>query len=748
MGEYVALRNAGGGNLKGLCPFHDEKTPSFQVSPSRGYYHCFGCGEGGDVFKFLQELEHLTYVESVQRLAERANITLTIVEGGSSTQAERGTRSRLQAANKAAAEFYEEQLTTDGAATAREFLAQRGFDLAAAAHFGCGYAPDGWDRLVKALTARGFSLDELYRAGLARQGQRGPIDQFHRRLLWAIRDSSDDVVGFGARRLFDDDRLEAKYVNTAETPLYKKSQVLFGLDLAKRDIIRQRRAVVVEGYTDVMAMHLAGVTTAVASCGTAFGDEHISVLRRYLRDTQTAFGTSLPQGEVVYTFDGDSAGQKAALKAFDSDQRFAANTYVAVAPSGMDPCELRQAKGDEAVRALVENRSPLFAFAITTTLDGYNLDTAEGRVAATNATIPLVAGIKEKTLRDEYILQLSGWLGTEVEPIARRVREFDEAAARAAKREAAKQAADERGTTRNVDASGRGAGHRPDQRPAGPGRPAGRDDRRDNRNGSAGPASGSGDRTGSAGPASSSGDRNRPAGPANGGGDPRGNDREDQRRPAPPTGSATTRNGQFRRSDQQAGWQDPYAGHEPPAEPPEDEPEPPEDLNSPAVVHRRPDPRDQSLTVEREALQLALQHPDLVVDGYPQVRAEAFTNPTYAAIHEAIAAAGGPPGDMAKAAWVESVTEYTPAGVLRSLVSELAVVPPAVPPDALNAQYAGAILARMAERVAKADVDNLVSALRRAEAAGDVERARELHADLLAVANYRRALADRARGDS
>src|SRR6478609_5353886 len=441
VGDYVALRNAGGGNLKRLCPFHDEKTPSFQVSPSRGYYHCFGCGKGGDVFAFLAEIEHLTFVESVQRLAERAGVTLTLVEGGTSTRAERGTRSRLLAANKAAAAFYADQLTGDGAAVAREFLADRGFDLAAAAHFGCGYAPDGWDKLVKALTAQGFSLDELYRAGLARQGQRGPIDQFHRRLLWAIRDTSDDVVGFGARRLFADDRLEAKYVNTAETPLYKKSQVLFGLDLAKRDIIRQRRAVVVEGYTDVMAMHLAGVTTAVASCGTAFGDEHISVLRRYLRDTQTAFGTSLPQGEVVYTFDGDSAGQKAALKAFDSDQKFAANTYVAVAPAGMDPCELRQAKGDEAVRALVENRSPLFAFAITTTLREYNLDTAEGRVAATTAAIPLVAGIKEETLRDEYIRQLAGWLGSDLPPIRGRVRDFDEAMARAAKREAAKQAA-------------------------------------------------------------------------------------------------------------------------------------------------------------------------------------------------------------------------------------------------------------------------------------------------------------------
>ena len=668
VGEYVALRNAGGGNLKGLCPFHDEKTPSFQVSPARGYYHCFGCGQGGDVFAFLQEIEHLTFVETVQRLAERANITLTVMEGGTSTRSERGTRPRLLAANKAAAEFYAAQLETEQAETARTFLADRGFDLAAAAHFGCGYAPDGWDRLVKALTGQGFSLDELYRAGLARQGQRGPIDQFHRRLLWAIHDAAGDVVGFGARRLFDDDRLEAKYVNTSETPLYKKSQVLFGLDLAKRDISRQRRAVVVEGYTDVMAMHLAGVTTAVASCGTAFGDEHISVLRRYLLDTQTSFGVERVRGEVVYTFDGDSAGQKAALKAFDSDQKFAANTYVAIAPAGMDPCELRQAKGDEAVKALVENRTPLFAFAITTTLKDYNLDTAEGRVAATNAAIPQVARIKEVTLRDEYIRQLAGWLGAELAPIRQRVRDFDAAAAREAKRAANRAAAPARN------------GH--SDAPAGQRVTAGAD--------------------------------RRPQGPAG---------------------------------------RDSHHQDEPPPEPPDDEAGPPDDVAQQvqpggAAAFHRPNPKDRALSVEREALQLALQHPDLVVNGYPQVQAQAYTDTTYAEVHRAIEAAGGPPGDGSKAAWVDEVAEHLPAGPFRSLLTELAVDPPPVPPDAVNANYAGAILARMAERVAAADERNLRSALQRAEAAGESDRVLRLHADLVAVANYRRALADRARGDS
>ncbi len=655
VGEYVALRSAGGGNLKGLCPFHDEKTPSFQVSPARGYYHCFGCGKGGDVFAFLSELEHLSFVESVQQLADRAGIALALMEGGSSTRAERGTRSRLLAANKAADEFYAAQLRSDGGQAARRFLADRGFDLAAAAHFGCGYAPDGWDALVKALTGQGFSLDELYRAGLARQGQRGAIDQFHRRLLWAIKDAAGDIVGFGARRLFDDDRLEAKYVNTADTPLYRKSQVLFGLDLAKRDIARQRRAIVVEGYTDVMAMHLAGVTTAVASCGTAFGAEHISVLRRYLLDASPhGAGAEVIRGEVVYTFDGDSAGQKAALKAFDADQRFAANTSVAIAPDGMDPCELRQAKGDESVRALVESRRPLFAFAIQTSLAQHDLETAEGRVAAMNATVPLVARIKEETLRDEYTRQLAGWLGAELAPIRSRVQ---------------RQLAADRHSQARADRPDRPDRHRPPD-----------------------------------------GAAQRPVAVASADG------------PA----------------DRAA------------AEPTEGAPGAPDVTSAApaAAAIERPDPRDRVSFAERETLKLVLQQPDLVAAGYDQVRAEAFTQPAYAAVHSAVESAGGPPTTGSGVAWVESVAERLPAGPLRSLVSELAVEPPRQRADAVDERYAGAILARMAERVAAADERALRSQLQRAEAGGDSARVRELAGDLVAVATYRRALADRARGNA
>jgi DNA primase len=418
VGEYVALRRAGGGALKGLCPFHDEKTPSFNVRATHGTFHCFGCGVGGDVIAFLMKIDHLSFVEAVERLAERSGIQL-VYEGGAPTrQRDKGTRTRLIDAHRAAAEFYAEQLRTPDAITAREFLAERGFDEAAALQFGCGYAPAGWDKLTKHLLGRGFDLQELIKGGLSKEGRQGPIDRFHRRLLWPIKDLGGDVVGFGARRLFDDDQIQAKYLNTSESPIYKKSQVLFGLDLAKREIARRHQVVVVEGYTDVMAMHASGVPTAVASCGTAFGTEHITVLRRLLMDDD-AF-----RGEVIFTFDGDEAGQKAARKAFDEDQKFASQTFIAIAPDGQDPCELRQSKGAQAVSDLVARRRPLFEFAIKTELATHNLDTAEGRVEALRKTVPMVAQIKDTALRDEYARQLAGWVGWEdMQTVVRRVRE-------------------------------------------------------------------------------------------------------------------------------------------------------------------------------------------------------------------------------------------------------------------------------------------------------------------------------------
>lgn len=623
IGDYVALKRAGGGNLKGLCPFHDEKTPSFTVSVARGFYHCFGCGEGGDVFDFLMKMDQLTFVEAVQQLAERAGITLTL-SAAKASGGERTSRSKLTAITRAAAEFYAARLADDEAAPARTYLTDRGFDADAARHFGCGFAPGGWDTLVKHLLKQGFSVDDMIEAGVARRGQRGPIDQFHRRLTFAIRDAAGDVVGFGARRLFDDDRIEAKYVNTSgEGRLYRKSQVLYGLDLAKRDIVRDRQVVVVEGYTDVMAMHLAGVTTAVAACGTAFGEDHMNVVRRYLLDSGVKDPRGEPafRGEVVYVFDGDAAGQKAALKAFDSDQRFAAFTLVAVADGGLDPCEMRQQRGGAALRDLVRSRIPLFRFAIGHALAEYDLETVEGRGGALTAAAPLVARIKDPTAREGYIRELAERVGVPSREVDTRVR----------------------AERRNLATRSTG--------PAAPGR----------ERGAAHPAT--------AGPV------------ANG---RRGNAR----------GAA-----------------------------------------DPTVV-------------EREALKLAVQYPSVVGSGYQQVTSGSFTDPDYAAVHAAIGAAGGPAGAASGtgSGWVKEIQANLPSGPLHSLVTELAVEPLNYRSDEPETRYAGAILARMAERHAAAQERDLVGALQRAEAAGDRQRAAMLRVDLAQMGAYRRALADRARG--
>ncbi|MEV6835420.1 DNA primase [Streptomyces sp. NPDC051133] len=401
--EYLQLRNAGGGNLKGLCPFHDEKSPSFQVSPSKGLFHCFGCQEGGDTLTFVMKVDHLSFSEAVERLAAQAGITLRYEEGGYNPAHQRGERIRLVEAHKIAAQWYAEQLATSPEAeTGRVFLAERGFDQSAAVHFGVGYSPQGWDHLTRYLRGKGFTDKELTLSGLSQEGRRGPIDRFRGRLMWPIRDIGGEVVGFGARKLYEADN-GPKYLNTPETAIYKKSQVLYGIDLAKKDIAKASRAVVVEGYTDVMACHLAGVTTAIATCGTAFGGEHIKILRRLLMDNGSA--------RVIFTFDGDAAGQKAALRAFEDDQKFAAETYIAIAPDGMDPCELRLAKGDEAVADLAEPRTPLFEFALRQIVSRYDLDIPAGRAAALDEAAPIVARIKNSGAQHEVAVELAGMLG-------------------------------------------------------------------------------------------------------------------------------------------------------------------------------------------------------------------------------------------------------------------------------------------------------------------------------------------------
>ncbi|GAA2859952.1 DNA primase [Paenarthrobacter ilicis] len=411
---YVTLKSAGLGSFKGLCPFHDERSPSFTVRPQVGRYHCFGCGEDGDAISFIQKMDHSSFHEAVEKLAARIGYELRYEDGGTGPNREEvGKRQRLLDAHKIADEFFRAQLLTPGAAEARNFLDGRGFDRAAAEHFGVGYAPQGWDSLLKHLRGRGFTDAELKLTGMFSEGNRGIYDRFRGRLIWPIRDIAGDTIGFGARKLYEDDQ-GPKYLNTPETTLYKKSQVLYGIDIAKKSVAKERQLVVVEGYTDVMACHLAGVATAVATCGTAFGTDHIKVARRLISDDGTG-------GEVIFTFDGDAAGQKAALRAFEEDQRFQAQTYVAVEPTGADPCDLRQLKGDAAVRDLILSRKPLFEFAIKASLRRHNLDTVEGRVAALREAAPVVAQIRDAATRPGYTRELAGWLGMPIEEVSRYV---------------------------------------------------------------------------------------------------------------------------------------------------------------------------------------------------------------------------------------------------------------------------------------------------------------------------------------
>jgi DNA primase len=583
--EHVTLKSAGGGSLKGLCPFHDERSPSFNVTPARGFWHCFGCGEGGDVISFVQKIDQLSFTEAVERLAARVNYELHYEQGGSAPRPQSGQRARLVEAHRLAAEFYAEQLTGAEAVIGRQFLDERGFDAEAAAHFGVGYAPNSWEHLVKHLRGRGFTDDELATGGLASRGQRGVIDRFRGRLVWPIRDVTGDVVGFGARKLRDDDD-GPKYLNTPESPLYKKSQVLYGIDLAKREMAKARQAVVVEGYTDVMACHLAGVTTAVATCGTAFGDEHVRVLRRLLLDSAEY------AGEVIFTFDGDAAGQKAAVRAFESDQKFVTHTFVAISPDNMDPCELRIAKGDAAVRDLVARRQPLFEFAIRNALGGFDLEIPEGRVAALDRTMPLIASIKDTSLRDEYARRLAGWVG----------------------------APDELGVLERV------------RRLAG----------------------------------------------TSGGGRPRS-----------------------------------------------------------AQAVERPDPRDPTLQVEREALKLAVQRPALLGPGFDMLDDAAFTAPAYIEVRDAIAKAGGTGSSAGGDGWVTAVLEAAVDDRVRNLITEL-VVEGMLAANEPDARYASAQLAQLRVRALDRQIAEVKSRLQRLNPVEQTSEYNRLFGDLVLLEKRRR----------
>ncbi|ALV44684.1 DNA primase [Arthrobacter alpinus] len=631
---YVTLKSAGIGSFKGLCPFHDERSPSFHVRPQMGYFHCFGCQESGDVISFIQKMDHISFSEAVEKLAGRIGYELRYEDGGTGPRREDiGRRQRLLDAHKIAGEFFREQLLTPAAATGRQFLSERGFDREASERFGVGFAPQGWDALLKHLTGKGFTQDELKLTGMFSEGNRGIYDRFRGRLIWPIRDIAGDTVGFGARKLFEDDQ-GPKYLNTPETTLYKKSQVLYGIDLAKRNIASKRQLVVVEGYTDVMACHLAGVDTAVATCGTAFGAEHIKVARRLLSDDGSG-------GEVVFTFDGDAAGQKAALKAFDEDQRFTAQTYVAVEPSGADPCELRQRKGDEAVHGLIRSRRPLFEFAIRSTLAKFDLSTVEGRVSGLRASAPVVAAIRDGSTRMGYSQELAGWLGM----------------------------ADPNEVLKAVKTAERRLHSQPEAKGAG--------------HGQATPAVGH--QQGSTQGASQGGSQRAPQ-------------HQQAQNDAMPQAEAR-----------------------------------------PTIS--RPDPRDPQGRMEREALEVVLQHPGILTAGnWQHFAATEFVIPAYKALQQGLGLAGE--SQVASSQWLEAVRANVPPE-LESLVAELALSPlPATGEDTLT-RYCRDILNRLFELQITRLKEERLGALQRMDPLVDPESYQLLQRELMELETARRQL----RGD-
>ncbi len=618
--QYVTLKTAGIGSFKGLCPFHEERSPSFNVRPQVGTYHCFGCGESGDVIAFLMAMEHTSFAETVEKLAARYSIELRYEEGSGPDKAETGRRQRLLDAHKIADEFFQRCLSIPEAQIARDFLTGRGFTREHAESYGVGYAPQGWDHLLGHLRNKGFREDELKLTGLFSEGRRGIYDRFRGRLLWPIRDMTGNTVGFGGRRLYEDDQ-GPKYLNSPETPIYKKSQVLYGIEHAKRNIAKKRQLVVVEGYTDVMACHLAGVDTAVATCGTAFGEGHIKIARRLLSDDGSP-------AEVVFTFDGDEAGQQAAVKAFNEAHQFNAQTFIAVGPEGMDPCDVRQHRGDEAVRGIVEARTPLVEFVIRRRLREWDLGSIEGRLGALRAAAPVVAEIRDSSLREAYTRELAGWLGSDIPEVS--------AAVAAAGKSGSSRSRQQSTTTPRAGA--------PAQAPPG-------------------------------------------AGPA------------DQSR----VGHAGEAGGVV-----------------------------------PSVQYQRPDTRDPAVMMERQALEVVLQHPTrLSAEQWEEIFAVRFTAPAHQAVHDGIRIAAAEASDPKL--WVESVRQEVPEP-LRGFVSELAVTAlPARTEEHLD-RYCQEILNRLVELKIQHEKANLLGQLQRMEPAESPEEFRRLQSELKDLERRRRAL--------
>ena len=387
---YLTLKKAGHDRFVGLCPFHTEKTPSFGVSPSKGLYHCFGCGKGGDAIGFLRDVEHLEFAEAVERLAKEAGVALRY-EGD--TPAERRVASKRQAlvrANEAAFELYHRTLLeAKEGEEARTYLETRGIDREVAAEFEIGYAPAYPDFLLRRLV-KSLSAELLVEAGLALKDQEGNVrDRFRRRITFPVHDLSGKAVGIGARILPGGREDGPKYLNSPETPVYRKAEVLYNLQRAKASATRSGEVFLVEGYTDVIAMVRAGVTNTVATCGTALGEGHFRLASRFAQ-------------RMVLAFDSDDAGARAAERAFEFVERFPVQPVVLILPEGLDPADFVDQHGGETLRELAAGAVPLVEYMVRRTVGRHDLSTIEGQSAAVAAAVPLLEQLGDPVRQSEY----------------------------------------------------------------------------------------------------------------------------------------------------------------------------------------------------------------------------------------------------------------------------------------------------------------------------------------------------------
>jgi DNA primase len=398
---HLQLKKAGRDSLVGLCPFHTEKTPSLSVSPSKQVYHCFGCGEGGNVFRFVEKVENLSFGESVERLAADVGVTLRYEGQTASDRRATGHRQALHRAVLEAGRLFNRMLLEGReAAEARAYLASRAITQQSVDRFGIGYAPGYPDFLLKRMS-KTHSSELLVEAGLvARDGAGELRDRFRGRVIFPIHDLSGNAVGFGGRLLEGPNapRNAAKYVNSPETPIYRKSTLLYNLNRAKAELSRSGRAFLVEGYTDVIALDQSGMPSAVATCGTALGEDHIRLLSRFTE-------------RVILAFDSDEAGARAAERAYQFHERYPVDISVLVLPSGQDPADFVKAEGGEAFGELAERAVALVEYMIDRSLVGRDLTDLEERVRAVRAGLALVAGLEDPVRRQEYARVLAGRVG-------------------------------------------------------------------------------------------------------------------------------------------------------------------------------------------------------------------------------------------------------------------------------------------------------------------------------------------------